>query len=72
MLMTFSLYPHKIYRLGRGTIKPELIEYPSKDTPDMEPGRFEYYNGVDAILIFLFPLGFISFNSLYWYYYMKL
>ena len=44
----------------------------SKDKVDLETGRFEYYKGVDALLIFLFPLGFIMFNCFYWYYYMKL
>ena len=39
---------------------------------DVEPLSFEYYRGVDAVLIFIFPLGFLIFNSLYWYYYMKL
>ena len=57
-------------RVRGESIKPALM--------DIEPSRltyrpsFEYYKGVDALLIFLFPLGFLIFNCFYWYYYMRL
>ena len=69
MLVTSALFQHKFYRVGRRqSIKRELME--EKKSTDK---RFEYYNGVDAVLIFVFPLGFLIFNCFYWYYYtMKL
>ena len=61
-----------ISRFRRGSIKPGITHKDSNDRKGVEPGGFEYYRGVDALLIFVFPLGFLIFNCFYWYYYMKL
>ena len=36
----------------------------------MNSGTLKFYAGVDALLIFVFPLTFMIFNCIYWYFYM--
>ena len=63
-----------IHRFRRQFVIPELLKevLSPGEAPiiPIQSRNLEFYKGIDALLIFLFPLGFLIFNCIYWYYYM--